>query len=172
MDNKENPIRVRKRLQSETKVTNSNGLHTVSSKEFSYEVDVEQYYYTFIRMMSSFYEINCITDVKIMAYMCENCGFNTNQVKITAADRKKLVQLTGIKTQGISNAFVRLKGLGLITGGGGVFEVNPELWWRGSMATRKELLETIGLDIKIKFRKTLTNANGKLVDIETGEVVR
>lgn len=163
-------MKYNKRLKNQTTLENSEGVKTVTSKEFSIAINGDSYYYTFINMMSPFYEINCITDAKVLAYMCERCEFNTGIVKITPADRKALVALTGVMTQAISNAISRLRGLGLISGGGGVYSVNPEIWWKGSMKTRSELLEKEGFSVSFNFKKTLTNVNGKLVNIETGEV--
>lgn len=160
----------KKRLKHETAVSNSEGVTTVTRKDYSMEVSIDEYYYNFIKFISPIYELTCITDAKILAYMCENCEFNTAKVRITAADRKKLLGITGVKTQAISNAIARLKGLGLVSGEGGVYMLNPEIWWKGNMKTRRELLESDGFTVSVLFKKTLQNIDGKLVDIETGEV--
>lgn len=165
-------MKYNKRLKNETTLVNNDGVETVTSKEYAIEVDAESYYYTFIKSMAMFYDVNCITDVKILAFLCERVQFNTGEVRVTSKDRRLLTEVTGVKTQAISNAIRRLKGLGLIAGDSGVYRVNPEIWWKGSMRTRQEMLNGDGFKLSLVFKKTLKNVNGRLIDMETGEVVK
>jgi len=163
---------IKRRLRNETRTFDGNGNKVVMTTEYGVSVDMDEYFYTFTKPLGLFYEINCITDVKILVYMCEKCEFNTNVVRITALERRELMEITKIKTQGISNAMRRLRGLGLIYGSGGVYEINPNLWWRGNMKERRDLLIRDAEILRRKFVKTLKNEDGKLVDMVTGEVIK
>lgn len=112
----------------------------------------DKFFMTFIENMSSFYNITCITDVKVLAKLCTMVGYNTYEVLLPKAKRKEIMDELGINTQTMSNSINRLKGTGLLNGADGSYEINPEVFWKGSTKERDKLLKTKGIEITIKFK--------------------
>lgn len=112
----------------------------------------DKFFMTFIENMSSFYNISCVTDVKVLAKMCELVEYNTYSIILSPKRRKAIIDDLGINTQTMSNSLNRLKGITLISGDNGEYEINPNIFWKGSTKEREKLLKTKGLEIKIQFR--------------------
>lgn len=142
----------RKLKHIEETVDTSTGEVTTITKSFSVKTTSEAFYMTFIGNMASFYKITSITDVKILAKFCENTVFNTNKVSITTSKRKELCKSLNVTSQTFSNSINRLKKLGLITGSGGDYEINPTIFWKGTTDERSKLLKEGGLELRIKFK--------------------
>lgn len=112
----------------------------------------DKFFMTFLENMSSFYNISCVTDVKVLAKMCSMAEYNTYQMFMPKARRKEIMDEIGINTQTMSNALSRLRGIGMISGSDGMYEINPVVFWKGSTKERERLLKTKGIEIKIKFK--------------------
>lgn len=112
----------------------------------------DKFFMTFLENMSSFYNINCVTDVKVLAKMCSMAEYNTYHMFMPPARRKEIMQELKINTQTMSNALTRLKGIGMVSGSDGMYEINPIVFWKGSTKERDRLLKTKGIEIKIKFK--------------------
>lgn len=138
-------------------------IHTETNKETGDVTEVEKsvtvstgggdkFFMTFIENLSSFYNISCLTDVKVLAKMCSMVEYNTYQVFMPTARRKDIMVSLSINTQTMTNALTRLKGVGMISGSDGMYEINPNVFWKGSTKERDRLLKTKGIEIKIKFK--------------------
>ena len=112
----------------------------------------DKFFMTFIENLSSFYNISCLTDVKVLAKMCSMVEYNTYQVFLPSARRKEIMTSLGINTQTMTNALTRLKAVSMISGADGMYEINPNVFWKGSTKERDKLLRTKGIEIKIKFK--------------------
>lgn len=112
----------------------------------------DKFFMTFIESMSSLYKISCLTDVKLLAKMCCLVDYNGYRVLIPKGVRKEVMEELGINTQTMSNSLKRLKEVGLITGDDGCYEINPNIFWKGSTKERDKILKNDGLEISIKFK--------------------
>jgi len=135
----------------EERVNQTTGEFVTSRKSVSVETDSDKFFMTFISEMSSFYKINCLTDVKVLAALCSNAQFNSYTVLLPPSVRKTIMADCGINTQTMSNSMKRLKDLGLVSGADGEYHINPNIFWKGSTNERKKLLADKGLEINIKF---------------------
>ena len=112
----------------------------------------DKFFMTFIENMSSFYNISCITDVKVLAKLCTMVGYNTYEVLLPKGRRKDIMDELSINTQTMSNSINRLKGIGMLSGADGSYEINPKVFWKGNTKERDKLLKTKGIEITIKFK--------------------
>lgn len=115
-----------------------------STKSFSIPISAENFYMVFIGAMQGFYQIDCLTDVKVLAKLCERAEFNTGRVLLTTQVRKQIMDELKIPTQTVSNSLNRLKKLHLIEGERGTYQVNPKVFWRGDTNHRAQLLKERG----------------------------
>lgn len=120
---------------------------TETSKCFTKKVDSELFYMTFIEYMSPLYNIKSDTAKSILNYLCMLAEFNEGKVYLTTNKRKTLCSDLDISTTSLTNNLKLLKKANLISGSNGDFIINPQIFWKGSVDTRRQLLQ----DAKIKI---------------------
>lgn len=77
----------------------------------------------------------------ILIWMCKNAQFNTGKVSLTTQKRKDLAKELNITPQTLSNSLTALKKSNLINGNNGEFQINPQIFWKGSQESREALLQ-------------------------------
>lgn len=138
-------------------ITTETNKETGESTEIEKSVSVstgggDKFFMTFIENLSSFYNISCLTDVKVLASLCSMVEYNSYQVFMPRARRREIMDSLSINTQTMTNSLTRLKTVGLISGSDGMYEINPNVFWKGSTKERDKILRDKGIEIKIKFR--------------------
>lgn len=117
-----------------------------NSKTFTKKVTEDNFYMTFIDYIAPFYKLPP-NAMKLLSWMCKNAEFNTGTISITPADRAIIVEETGISSTTISSNLSTLKTNKLIDGGKGKFIINPQIFWKGELKARKELLKDSNLKV-------------------------
>lgn len=144
-----------KNLYSKTEVDLETGELTTTEieKHYSVRINSENFYMTFIDCMSGFFKISSITDIKLLAKMCTLAEFNTGKVLIPTSLRKEIEKEFDISAQTLTNSISRLRQLRLIRGEKGSFQINEQVFWKGDMKTRAELIkEHSNLNFKIDLK--------------------
>jgi hypothetical protein len=113
-------------------------VQVANEKVFAVDVPNDKFFMVYIENLASFYKIKSSIDKNVIIWMCEHAEYNTNKVRLTSSDRKQMCEDLDIKNSGLSLSLKRLKENGLITGEGGMFEISPELFWKGDSLTRKK----------------------------------
>lgn len=108
----------------------------------------EEFFQVYTQVLGIICGIKQFAAVKVLCKFLEKVDFNNNIVEVSKAGKQKICQELGISTPTYYNAINQLKELKLISGEGGMFTVEPELIWKGTIARRKELL-TAGCKITI-----------------------
>lgn len=124
-------------------------IQTEIVKSFTKKVNVEQFYMTFIKYIAPIYQLKSDTAKSVLNYMCSHAEFDTGKVKLTAGSRLEICKYIGISATSLTNNLNLLKKLNLISGSKGDFIINPQIFWRGSMDTRDQILKNA--DIKVTF---------------------
>lgn len=119
-----------------------------SSKTFKARVSTDTFYMTFLKTLSSYYKIANNT-VKLLTWMCEHAEFNTGKVSLTTSKRREIIDSLEISNNTITNNLKKLKDANLISGDGGEFIINPEIFWKGEIKERDKLLKD--KELKITF---------------------
>lgn len=142
-----------KKLQHvEQKIDRQSGEVTTVSKSYSIKVDKgEDFFITFVDHMAGIFRLKSVLDIKLLAKLCSIAEFNTGKVMLPSATRKELEAELGIYPSNFSNSMGRLRKLGLVSGGKGMYELNPKVFWRGTTDERNKVLKEKGLEISIKF---------------------
>lgn len=122
-----------------------------TSKSFVTKVSGDEFYMTFVKFMSSFFKLNSINAVNILVWMCQHAEYNTGTVYLTTAGRKEIEESLGICKNTISNCLKSLKDLKLISGEKGIYIINPLVFWKGTLATRKKMLDDQELRITFEI---------------------
>ena len=79
--------------------------------------------------------------------------YNSGEVNISSAKRKKVCEQLKITTTQFSNHLKTLNKLGLITGTKGLYYINPEIFWKGENSVRTEYLKSKSLKVTLNFEK-------------------
>lgn len=146
----------RRLKNEEIRVDQNTGEVLTVTKSYSVKTTSENFFMTFISSLASFYKITSITDVKVLTFLCTNANFNSGHVSLTAAKRKELIdELKLNNRQTVTNSLKRLKGLGLIAGDNGEYDIDPRVFWKGSTDERDKILRRQGLEITMKFSPKL-----------------
>lgn len=120
-----------------------------TAKVFTERVKEDSFYMTFIDFVAPLYKLTSETARKLLTWMCEHAEFNTGKIKLTSADRKEIVNEFKVTNNTITNCLSTLKKLKLISGSSGNFEINPQIFWKGDLSIRRELLKDN--DFQVKF---------------------
>jgi len=111
----------------------------------------QEFFMVFLSGLNAICELTRPSDIKILACMCERAEYNTGAVRLTSEDRKQLVDKLKITSQAFSNSLSRLKDTGLVTGERGMYEVNPQHFWKGETNERERLLKAKTMNLLIKY---------------------
>lgn len=112
----------------------------------------EEFFMTYCKYLSSFYELKYADDIKIIIKFNEWAEFDTGKVDLTSKKRLEITEALGIRNDSISKSLRRLLDAGLINGERGSYIINPVIFWKGDKAKRKELLEGEGLKVEFNFK--------------------
>ena len=122
----------------------------------------DQFYMVYFKNLASYFQINSVKELYLISTMCSMAEYNKGRVSITTDDRKKLCELYNMIPSQYSRYIKDLIKKGLISGEKGTYYINPGIFWKGDRSSRKELLESGGLEFTIKF--ILNNGKTKLSD--------
>lgn len=121
-----------------------------SQKTFTERVNPERFYMTFIDYIAPIYQLHSEVARRMLDWMCEHAAFNTGIVDLSTSKRQQLCQDLNLANNQVTNNLKKLKDLNLINGEKGTFTVNPEIFWKGDLSTRRqELLKD--KDLKVSF---------------------
>lgn len=118
-------------------------IYTVeTSKTWSSKVhDTESFYMVFVNWISLEYQIKSDVAKSILTWMLTNAEYNTGKVRLTTVDREEVCKLYNITNNALSIYLNKLKKLNLIQGSKGIFNINPEIFWKGELSVRNKLLK-------------------------------
>jgi DNA-binding MarR family transcriptional regulator len=124
------------------------------SKTFSVKAaKSEEFFFTFLSALNAMSDLSSASDIKILAIFCSIAEYNTGKVVLSKDKRSEIAKKLKVTLQAITNSISRLKKAGLICGNRGVYEINPQYFWKGTTNEREKLLKSEGLNIVIKFRQ-------------------
>ena len=136
----------------ETVDTTTGEVKTVT-KTFSVKSkNKEDFFMVFLTGLNAICSLSRPSDIKVLVELCSRAEFNTGKVRLTPVDRKEMLEKMKIKAQSLSNSLKRLRGVGLIEGSHGVYEVNPQCFWKGTTDERNKLLRERSAELVLKFR--------------------
>ena len=121
------------------------------SKTFAIPVNEEEFYMTFIKNLSSILNLNSFTEIKVLVKLCEMAEFNTGKVSLTAGKRNEFIELLSINKAYLSSSIKSLINKGLLKGEKGEYEINPLVFWKGSLKERNALIKENGGIMKVKI---------------------
>lgn len=120
-----------------------------SQKTFTTKVTEEQFYMTFVNFIGPIFDLKPERAKDLLIWMLKHAEFNTGIVQLPTATRKQVSEELSMSNNSITNYLKVLKNKKLISGDCGVFTINPQIFWKGELAARKELLKD--KNIKISF---------------------
>jgi hypothetical protein len=118
-----------------------------TSKTFTTKISEDQFYMTFVKFLSPLYDIRPERAKDLLTWMLEHAEFNTGIVQMPAAVRRQICVDLEITNNSITNYLKVLKDKKLISGEGGTFKINPQIFWKGELAARKRLLKDKSIQI-------------------------
>lgn len=130
-----------------------------SEKKFVYNVESDSFFMTFINFMSPMFKLKGDNAKNILSWMCANAEYNTGKVYLTSSRIDELSQTLEMPKQSVYNSLLELKKLNLISGNRGSFQINPEIFWKGELSVRKQLLDKTGNKMSITFSLLDDNDN-------------
>jgi hypothetical protein len=140
------------KLKNEEVITTPDGRQIVTVKSFNSRTTTDKFYMTFIEHVSPLFKINSPVERKVLDVLCCGAEFNTGKVIISSARRDEICNSLAINKQTFNNTIVKLKKAKLISGDRGVYEINPNIFWKGTTDQREKLLREGGIELNIKFR--------------------
>lgn len=111
----------------------------------------DEFFMLYIKYLSPFYDLKYADDIKLMAKLMEWCDFNKGEVFLTSSRRKEITEELGIHKSNISTSLKRLREKNLIYGDKGEYKINPTVAWKGSNASRLELMRNEGVQAVFNF---------------------
>lgn len=129
-------------------------VHKIIDKQYEQDVNNNNFFMVFTDKLKPFFSIKSDSAKNLLIWMCCNAEFNTGIVYLPAPRMEELSSFLNMPKQSIYNSIVQLKKLGLLTGERGKFMINPEIFWKGDIQTRRQLLESNGGALSVTFSIT------------------
>jgi hypothetical protein len=143
-----------KRLKNETTIIDtSTGEVLTTHKEFSIKVKQDEFVMLYIKSIACLFEIPQGKELYTFILLSTMAEYNSGEVNISSAKRKKVCEQLKITTTQFSNHLKTLNKLGLITGTKGLYYINPEIFWKGENSVRTEYLKSKSLKVTLNFEK-------------------
>lgn len=114
---------------------------------------VQEFYMVFVDWISLEYQIKSSISKSILTWMLVNAEYNTGKVRLTTEDRAQICKLYQISNNALSTRLKELKDLSLITGQKGIFYLNPELFWKGEISARNQILQEGNIKFTISIER-------------------
>lgn len=111
----------------------------------------DEFYMVYIKYMSPYYQLKYADDMKVLAKLCEWAEFEKGTVYLTAGRRHEIIETLGIHNSNISKSLNRLIDAKHISGSRGEFIINPVVFWKGSKASRMDLMRKEGIQVIFNF---------------------
>ncbi len=135
------------------RVIDENGV-VLDEKTISYLVENEKdFYITYCKVLGLLKDLG-LGEIKTLSWLVSNSSFNNNMVVVTSGVKKKIAEEMGISANTVNNALGPLVEKEILyrdTDSGnrrdGIYYINPEYYWKGSLAERKKMLR-IALELK------------------------
>lgn len=131
-------------------------VHSIKSKK---DRNSDKFFAVFIDNINSILSITGENAIKVLLWMCSIAEYNSGIVYMTTRQIIELANLLNKPRQSIYNSIVQLKKLDLISGERGCFQINPEIFWKGELSVRKQLLDKSGNKMSITFSLLDDNDN-------------
>jgi len=120
-------------------------------KHFVSEVKTDNFFMVFFESMGAFLGLKQPADMRLIACLCKIAQFDTGVVTLSPKVRRELSKEANISLSNMSKSFKRLVESGLLIEDEGDYIINPNVFWKGSMKTRTEILQSEGLTFQIKL---------------------
>lgn len=124
-----------------------------TSKVFSVKTSSENYFITFIEHLGGFYNITTKTDIALVGLLCSLAEFNTGKVLLNTTRRTEICAQLGIDKPYLSRCLKKLRDRGILQGSSDTFNINPNLFWKGSLQAREEYLKNNKFIVQFEFEK-------------------
>lgn len=121
-----------------------------TSKEFVVKTTADAFFMTFINYTTGMYDGLRVKDRELLEEFCKLAEFDTGVINLSAALRTDICDKLSINPSNFSKHIRVLKDNGLITGDRGKYNINPKIFWKGSLKSREQALKE-GLDFTLKF---------------------
>ena len=121
-------------------------------KRSKVHIDSEPFYMVFIDYMAPLYDLKNGTSKAVLSWLCTHAQFNTGKVSISSEDRKEMAATLNISKVTITQCLKELTTKKLISGKGGTYVINPQIFWRGDLLSRNALLGTKEIQITFSIK--------------------
>lgn len=122
-----------------------------TSKFQSERIHADQFYITFFKYMQNYLKIKSAKTVFLISELCARAEWNTGKVLLPSGVKKEICSKIELDYHNISKHLKILESLGLIKKeDGGVYCINPKIFWKGTMADREKLLGR-NYDFNVEF---------------------
>ena len=118
-----------------------------SSKVFTTKVSSDSFYMTFIDYLSPIFKLKSDVTKSILVWLCKHAEFNSGVVSLSSSDRKTICTELNTTNSTISSSLKKLVVLKLISGEGGKYTINPQVFWKGDLKAREKLLNSENVQI-------------------------
>ena len=140
----------KKLVFEEVHVDNETGEAVTTVKKFLVKTTPEKFYMAYIDNLSAFFELKSLVDTKVLQILCIRAEYDSGTVRLPSGDRSEICKFLGISTQQLTNSLSSLRRLKLISGEKGVYKINPSIFWKGSLESRRRVLDK-QLQITLNF---------------------
>ena len=128
------------------------------AKTFSYKCTEDKFimlFYEFIRGITGIKSFNAFKVLIELIYLAD---WNTGDVTLSPAKRKNICDKVKISRCNLSTLLTSLAKAGLISGKQSDYRINPQIFWKGELTKRQDILKTNEFYVQFGFRKPDTNA--------------
>lgn len=123
------------------------------TKSFSYKCTEDKFIMVFYEFIRSISDLKGSKSFHVLIELVRFADWNTGYVALTTKRRDEICKVLGIAKNNLSTYLKDLVNSKLIYGKQGDYKINPQIFWKGELDKRREILENNEFYVEFGFRK-------------------
>lgn len=136
----------------ESSTNKETGEQVETFKSVSVKVNTNTFYFTYIESISWIIGVTNAKELQVLSIICLHAEYNKGVCLLPPDRRKEFCEKLEMNSNTFGVCLSRLVKRGLLRNSGGVVEINPICFWKGTNDERDKLLKEQGLELRIKFK--------------------
>lgn len=123
-------------------------------KSYSYKCTDDNFVMLFFKYIRGITDLKSFKAFQVLMKLVDIADWNTGELTLSPKKRKNICDILNISRCNLSTHLTSLSKCGLISGKQSDYKINPQIFWKGELGKRKELLADPEFYVEFGFRSS------------------
>lgn len=128
-------------------------------KSFSYKCTEDSFVMMFYEYLRGTIDLKSFKAFQVLIELVNLADWNTGEVTLSPVKRKRICEILNISRCNLSTHLKALTNCGLIIGKQSDYKINPQIFWKGELNKRKEIISGKEFYVEFGFRNVSKGSN-------------